>query len=497
MVFSPIDHVERGLIGDGNRGQVEIGNFLANQDGRVVKDREGFEPQEIHLQHPQVPKRSHGVLADDAAVIGAEERDILGEIAVADDDAGRVDAGVPLDPFQDGCVLPELRRRGLCLDGFLELGILVDGAGKVLHLAGVLVLPVLAPQGDVELVGDHLGDAVGIAVAQAHHAPDIADDAFRAHGSKGRDLGDCALAVLLAHIFDDLAAAILAEIDVNIRRADALGIQKALEEELVVDGIDIGDADDIGDDGACGGAAAGTDGDAMFARPVDEIPDDQEIIDEALLLQDEELALQPLAKLGRIGAGAVTPVHPLLAEAAEVIILGKAIRGIVVRVFWLAEFEFQIAALRDAQRIIQSLGMRGKECAHLGGAFKIKLGHVTHPALIRDIRARPDADHHVMRLVMGALKEMDIIRGDQTDAKIPGEGGECRIAALLRLDAVVVKLEVEVLAAEDLHEVVKRVARFLRLIGENALIDLALEAGAHSQQAGAVARQHLLVDAGL
>ena len=59
--------------------------------------------------------------------------------------------------------------------------------------------------------------------------------------AEGDDLGDGIVAVFFAHVFDDIGAAVVGEIDVNVRRIDALGIEEALEEQAVADGVDVGD----------------------------------------------------------------------------------------------------------------------------------------------------------------------------------------------------------------------------------------------------------------
>ena len=82
---------------------------------------------------------------------------------------------------------------------------------------------------------------------------------------------------LRGDVLDHFAAAALAEIDVDIRQRDALGIQEALENQVVRDRIDVGDAQAVGDEAAGGGAAAGADRNALFARVADEVPDDQEV----------------------------------------------------------------------------------------------------------------------------------------------------------------------------------------------------------------------------
>ena len=78
-------------------------------------------------------------------------------------------------------------------------------------------------------------------------------------------------------VVDDLAAATLAEVDVDIGQRDALGIEEALEDQVVVQRIDVGDPQRPRDQAAGRRAAAGPDRNALLARVADEVPDDQEV----------------------------------------------------------------------------------------------------------------------------------------------------------------------------------------------------------------------------
>jgi len=113
------------------------------------------------------------------------------------------------------------------------------------------------------------------------HARDVADHHFGAQRAVGDDIRHAVVAVFLADVVDDLAAAPHAEVDVEVGRRDALGIEEALEEQLEAQRVEVGDAEQVGNDAAGAGTAAGADRDAVLLRPVDEVPDDEEIIDEA------------------------------------------------------------------------------------------------------------------------------------------------------------------------------------------------------------------------
>jgi hypothetical protein len=139
--------------------------------------------------------------------------------------------------------------------------------------------------------------AVGLGVGQVMHPRDVADHHLGAERAEGDDVGHAVVAVLPAHVIDDFAAAAHAEIDVEVGRRNALGVEKALEEELETERVEVGDAQQVGGDAAGARAAPRANRDAVLLGPVDEIPDDQEIIGVAGLLDDGELVIHPLAEL--------------------------------------------------------------------------------------------------------------------------------------------------------------------------------------------------------
>ena len=132
-------------------------------------------------------------------------------------------------------------------------------------------------QGDVELVGDQLGDAVHFRIGHLHHASDVADGGLRPHGAEGDDLADVVLAVLVHHIVDDLGAAVHAEVHVDVGQGDALGVQEALEQQAVDERVQVGDAQGVGDQAAGARAASRADGNAARPGEVNDVPDDQKV----------------------------------------------------------------------------------------------------------------------------------------------------------------------------------------------------------------------------
>ena len=146
---------------------------------------------------------------------------------------------------------------------------------------------------------DQLRDLVDDAVGNLEHAARVAHGCARGHRREGDDLRDAVVAVLLAHVVDDALAAFDGEVDVDVGHRLAARVEEPLEHQVVADRVDVGDRERVGDERAGGRAAARADGDAVRLREVDEVPDDQEVVGEAHLLDRLQLVLEALLELGR------------------------------------------------------------------------------------------------------------------------------------------------------------------------------------------------------
>ena len=81
--------------------EVECHPAGGQQIARAGEDRQGLEPEEVELHEPGELDPFHVELGDrDVGARVAVERDKLAERAVADDDAGRMRRGVPVEPFE-------------------------------------------------------------------------------------------------------------------------------------------------------------------------------------------------------------------------------------------------------------------------------------------------------------------------------------------------------------------------------------------------------------
>ena len=160
-------------------------------------------------------------------------------------------------------------------------------------------------QCDLQLVRHHLGQSIALAVAQAHHAADIADDRLGAHRAKSDDLRHAVAPVLFAHVLNEEWPTVVGNIDVDIGRIDSLGVQEALKQQPVADGVDIGNLQQVRHQRARCRAARDA-GDAIRASVPDKVAHDQEVTREPHLFDDTQLHLNPVSQhVQRRGHGRV------------------------------------------------------------------------------------------------------------------------------------------------------------------------------------------------
>ncbi len=210
-------------------------------------------PRKSILSRPRLLDDRHVPLRHDLLFVALGdlvERHQLVERLRRDDDAGGVHRGVAGEPLQAA----RRPRRSARTSGSLSTSAAsgVDLARRLGERLGH--------------VGDQLGDAVDLGVGDPHHAADVADHRLGRQGPEGDDLRHPVAAVLLAHVVDDLAPPAHAEVDVDVGHADAVGVQEALEQQVVLQRVDVGDAQRVGDHRARRRAAPRPHRDVLFSR---------------------------------------------------------------------------------------------------------------------------------------------------------------------------------------------------------------------------------------
>ena len=324
-----------------------------------VDDGQGAQAQEVeldqaHLLDVVLVELGHEVGAAGLAIEGGE----VGELGRGNDHAAGVLAGVAGQALQ--------------FEGHVDEGphLLVLGVG----LAQVLALLQGLAQGHAQFEGHHLGDAIDHAVGVAQHPAHVAHHRLGRQGAEGDDLGHRLAAIAPGDVVDDPVAPLHAEVDVEVGHGDAFGVEEALEQQVVLDGVQVGDLEGIGHQGAGAGAAPRSHWDVVVLGPLDEIGHDQEVAGETHLVDDSQLQLQAvvidravLRQAGGLEKPGQSPCQPFAGDGGKVLLQGHARRHGKVRQEVLAQRQFQVAALGDLQGIFQGLGDVGEEGRHLLG----------------------------------------------------------------------------------------------------------------------------------
>src|SRR6185503_17372894 len=98
----------------------------------------------------------------------------------------------------------------------------------------------------------------------------------------------------LPDVFEDFAATSFAKVDINIGRRNSLWIEESLEDQSVLQRIDIGNSQNISNDGACGRTATRAHRDSSLSGEMNKIPNDEEITNKTRFFQNIDFIIQSL-----------------------------------------------------------------------------------------------------------------------------------------------------------------------------------------------------------
>ena len=465
----------------------ELIGALANHRDGEVEHRQGGQSEEVELDQPGGLDFVLCVLRDRELPGAAEDRDGVPERALGDDDAGGVHAGVPVEVLQLHGHVDGGPGGGLRVVFGLELGLL---------LHRLLQRDCLAQHG----LRDERGDGVHVREGHAHDAPDVAHAALGLEHLEGGNLPDGVGAILVAHILDDALALEHAEVDVEVGHRHALGIQEALEEEVIRNRVDVRDAQRIGHQRARAGPAARTDRDAVLLPPVDEVLDDQEVPGKFHPADDLDLGLQALAvfvridPLGLLAEGREALLQAFPAEPREELVDGLddvAVGVPEVREHRLVELELELAHLRDAHAVGERPGHVAEDLRHLPRALQEHFFGL-HPRRLGlvEAHARRDAGERPLRARVVALQVVGVVARHHGEVELLRELEETAVERVLLEQPVVLQLDEEVPRIEHLLEGDQRAARDVRGVLQQPLGDQPAEAAGHHHQALGVALEH-------
>ncbi len=241
-----------------------------------------------------------------------------------------------------------------------QLGIfLLLGLEPRLHLERVLEREVAS------LLGGRieLHDLVGIGVGKSQHAPNVANRLLALDSAERDYLRDPVFAVLFADVVQDLVAPLVTEINVDIGHRLASRIEPALEQQLVLDRIELGDSKRVRHQAADHRAAARADRNAALARVADEIGDDQHVTRKAHFADQRDLAIEALEVrlLIEVAAPRANLGEPEGESLARALFNRRfqrlAAAGVELGEMKLAELEFEIDPPRDLDAVADRFGI--------------------------------------------------------------------------------------------------------------------------------------------
>ena len=436
------DHFIGRPVVERQPGQVEGNAAIFEQFDCMGEHGERLQAQEVELHEPRLLDVLHAETGDPhprARV--AIEGDELVEGTVADDDAGGVGGGVAVKALEPPRDLDQASDRGVRLDHFLEPRVAGDRLVQG-HRVG-------------RVVGDHLADTVDLRVGHLQDPPHVPEHGARLQLAKGDDLGDPLGAVLLLDVADDLVAAVLAEVDVEVGHRDALGVEEALEKEPEAQRIEIGDGQGPGDHRAGPRTASRADRYALGLGPADEVGDDQEVAVIAHAGDDAEFVFEALVVLTRLCRALVgrhvggrdlvlqARLQPGHGEGAQGLLLGASVTAVIGRQDGIARLHHEGAAARHDHGVVHGIGKVGEQDAHLGGRFEAVLGGQTPALRLRYVGPLGDADEGVVGLVHFGVREKRLVGGQQGEIVVVGEADEIGFDSCLGFQSVALQLDVE------------------------------------------------------
>ncbi len=227
-----------------------------------------------------------------------------------------------------------------------------------------------------------------------------------------------------------MVAPVLAEIDVEVGHRHALRIEETLEQQRVAQRIEVGDAERVRDQRARARSPSGADRHAVVLRPVDEVGDDQEVAGETHL--DDRLGLEletrDVFRPLRVALGRVrVEQRKSLLQARRRFVLqmlldGYAGRGRKVGQIILAQWNRQVAALRDGYAVGERVRHVGEALRHLVLRHEILFGsEALRAARVREHVALGDAHARLVRAKLVAAQELHRMRGDNGQIELRGE----------------------------------------------------------------------------
>ena len=432
---------------------------LADVGDGLADDGERLEAEEVHLDETRL--LNHLALVLGAVeflarllVVGSRYGHPVRNVVAADDETAGVDTRIADVALEHLGIAERVAHHGVAAGfGLAQLGDGGNGIGKV-HLGN------LAVGTFGQFVGDEFAKAVADIKRQLLHTGHVLQRRLGGHGAVGDDVGHLLLAIFLRDPVEHAAAAIVIEINVDIGQGDTVGIQETLEQEVVLDGVHLGDTQAIGHGTTGGRTTARTNGNVQFlASGTDVVLHDEEVAWETHRLHNVQLKLDALGRFFVQGISVATlrtfvgqfgKVVGFELDAVEFVVAAQLLdfflallaRHHDIAVLVLRKFVVEVllrearpvflfraeifgnlevghnrgvvdgvglALVANLQRIAERFGNVGKDGVHLCLRLEPLLLRVEHSRGVVEVLARGQTDEAVVGLAVLLIYEMDVV----------------------------------------------------------------------------------------
>ncbi len=489
--FAARQHGVTWRIVDRQRTKIEFDIALLQQLHGNIEHGQRLQAEEVELDQAGRLHPFHVELGDRHVGFRiAIERHQLAQRPVTDHHAGGVGrsmAGQALELLRDG---EGARYHRILVAKRLQLRLAFDRRGQ--------------GDGRGRVLRHQLGQLVDLAIRHLQHAADVAQHAARLQGAEGDDLGDLIAAVAILHITDHLVAAILAEVDVEVRHRDAFGIEEALEQQPEAQRIEVGHGQRVSHQGACARTTSRPHRNAVRLGPLDEVGHDQEVarivhaVDD-VDLERETLVIFLLRHARRDAVQIDARPQPLFGLAAQFGgLFARRITGIVgadgkARQQRLAGQRTIGTALGDLECRGQRFGNIGEQHRHFGPGLEAMIRRQLVAIGLGDQPAAGDAQQRVMGFIIVGGREIRLIGRHQRQALAIGQIDQRRLGAALAVEAVALQLDIQPVT-EQLRQALTANGSQGRLIGIDRKRNWALRTAGQGDQALGLALQPVELD---
>ena len=194
----------------------------------------------------------------------------------------------------------------------------------------------------MQLAGNGIAPLIAVKLTEAKHPRHIANGLLSTKRAESDDLGHVVIPIPVMDILNELAAAIIRDIQINVRHLRPSRIEKPFKQQMVFNRIHFGNCQSKCHQRARRGTTPGTSHNPDFMGVVHHIPHYQEVIGEAHFINDFKLISEPLLIVRRHRAHAL--LQPRLSQAGQIGRRRLVVRRGKMRQLWLFEFNGHLTA---------------------------------------------------------------------------------------------------------------------------------------------------------